>query len=271
MAANDLAKFTDDASTDQVPDDMQENDDASGGVAFVLSHRPLVTTQERASSGGASPDYENLGELPRSYGHALLVAIARDPHTLFVYWDLDWPAIFGDRPPSDRKVHLRVQSSDGAEETRATVEPFAGSHCIAVSRSAASYQVELGYHEPAGVWNSVATSAPVATPPDNVADSGPIDVATVPFHLSFQRIVDAFRGSQYDGDALVEILGRLQEKADDPDAALAESEREILRALDLSLSETDMHHRSRLRNAGDAFATRQRVESILGFGATSRM
>ena len=80
-----------------------------------------------------------------------------------------------------------------------------------------------------------------------------------------------FAALQYDGDALVEILGRLQEKADDPDAALAESEREILRALDLSLSETDAHHRSRLRNAGDAFATRQRVESILGFGATSRM
>ena len=259
------------AENDALPDDMQQNDDASGGVAFVLSHRPLVTTPERISSGSAAGDYENLGELPRSYGHPLLVAIARDPHTLFVYWDLDWPAIFGDRPPSDRKVHLRVQSSDGAEETRATVEPFAGSHCIAVSRSAASYQVELGYHEPAGVWNSVAISAPVATPPDDVADSGPIDVATVPFHLSFQRIVDAFRGSQYDGDALVEILGRLQEKADDPDAALAESEREILRALDLSLSETDTHDRSRLRNAGDAFATRQRVESILGFGATSRM
>jgi hypothetical protein len=260
------------AENDQVLDDMQENDDASGGVEFVLSHRPLVTTQERASSSGAaSRDYENLGELPRSYGHALLVAIARDPHTLFVYWDLDWPAIFGERPPSDRKVHLRVQSSDGAEETRATVEPFAGSHCIAVSRAAASYRVELGYHEPAGVWNSVATSAPVATPPDDVAEGGPIDVATLPFHLSFQRIVDAFRGSQYDGDALVEILGRLQEKADDPNVALAESEREILRALDLSLSETDTHHRSRLRNAGDAFATRQRVESILGFGATSTM
>ncbi|MEN3369840.1 MAG: uncharacterized protein V7609_1983 [Verrucomicrobiota bacterium] len=259
------------AENDQLLDDMQENDDASGGVTFVLSHRPLVTTQERASSAGASCDYENLGELPRSYGQPLLVAIARDPHTLFVYWDLDWPAIFGDRPPADRKIHLRVQSSDGTEETRATVEPFAGSHCIAVSSARASYQVELGYHEPAGIWNSVATSDPVLTPPDDVADSGPIDVATVPFHLSFQRIVDAFRGSQYDGDALAEILGRLQEKADDPDAALAESEHEILRALDLSLSETDTHHRSRLRNAGDAFATRQRVESILGFGATSPM
>jgi hypothetical protein len=259
------------AANDPLPDDIQENDDSNGGVAFVLSHRPLVTTPERGSSGSAARDYENLGELPRSYGQPLLVAIARDPHTLFVYWDLDWPAVFGGRPPSDRKVHLRVQSSDGTEESRATVEPFAGSHCLAVSRARASYQVELGYHEPAGIWNSVATSAPVATPPDDVADSGPIDVATVPFHLSFQRIVDAFRGSQYDGDALVEILGRLQEKADDPDAGMAESEREILRALDLSLSETDMHHRSRLRNAGDAFATRQRVESILGFGATSRM
>ncbi|PZR71331.1 MAG: hypothetical protein DLM73_16155 [Chthoniobacterales bacterium] len=262
MAADDFANLTDDGA--------QENDDASGGVAFVLSNRPMVSTEERgSSSSGSSRDYEDLGELPRSYGRPLLVAIARDPHTLFAYWDLDWPEIFGGRPPVDRKIYLRAQASDGTEETRATVEPFAGSHCLPVTRAGASYQVELGYYEPAGVWNSVAMSDPVMTPPDDVADNGPVDVATVPFHLSFQSIVDAFRGSQYDGDALVEIIGRLQEQADDPAAGLAEPEREIMRAIDLSLSEADTHDRSHLRKADDTFATRQRIEAILGFGASS--
>ena len=237
---------------------------------FVLSPRPLVP-RAAPPAGDGMVDYENLGELPRSYGGSFLFAIARDPHTLFVYWDIDWPAVFGDHPPSDRKVHLRVLWHEGIEETTVPVEPLAGSHLISVAHARSSYRIELGYNEPADVWNSVATSDAVITPPEDVGETGPIDVATVPFHLSFQRIVDAFRGSKYDGDAIVEILAEMQEHADKPGSNLAEADREILRAIDLSFSEAEALHRSRLRESEDAFATRQRIESILGFGATSPM
>jgi len=252
---------------------MQENDEQSGGAAFVLSNRPVILLESREqSSRGPSRDYENLGELPCSYGRSFLFGIARDPHTLFAYWEIDWQGTFGNKPPADRKVHLRVISDDGSEETKVTVEPFAGNHCVAVSQARSTYRIELGYHEPADVWNSVATSDAIMTPPDDVSESDSIDVATVPFHLSFQRMVDAFRASKYDGDALVEIVGRLQERADIPgDAALTDADRELLRAIDCSLSETDAVERSRLRKSEDAFATRQRIESILGFGASSRM
>ena len=63
----------------------------------------------------------------------------------------------------------------------------------------------------------------------------------------------------------------MQAQADHSESALAEADREILRAIDLGFSETDALHRSRLRDSEDAFATRQRIESILGFGATSPM
>ncbi|HXM32160.1 MAG TPA: DUF4912 domain-containing protein [Chthoniobacterales bacterium] len=237
---------------------------------FVLSHRPLVP-QATPPASGITPDYENLGELPRSYGGSFLFAIARDPHTLFVYWDIDWPAVFGDKPPPDRRVHLRVLWHEGIEETTIPVEPLAGSHLISVMHARSSYRIELGYNEPADVWNSVATSDAVITPPEDVGETGPIDVATVPFHLSFQRIVDAFRGSKYDGDAIVEILAEMQAQADHSESALADADRELLRAIDPSFSETDALHRSRLRQSEDAFATRQRIESILGFGASSPM
>ena len=237
---------------------------------FVLSHRPLVPPSP-PPDGGTIADYENLGELPRSYGGSVLFAIARDPHTLFAYWDIDWPKVFGDNPPADRKVHLRALWHEGIEESTAAVEPLVGSHLIPVLHARSSYRIELGYNAPEDVWNSVATSAAIITPPDDVAENGPVDVATIPFHLSFQRIVDAFRGSKYDGDALVEILGRLQHHADNSDASLPEAERELLRALESGLPETDASHRTRLRNALDAFSTRQRIESILGFGATSPM
>ena len=255
-------------SDEAILENPAESDEAGGGVSFVLSSSPVVPTESPARAGGVVEDYENLGDLPRSYGAPVLFAIARDPHTLFVYWDIDWQDVFGDNPPADRKVHLRVLWHEGIEESAVAVEPMAGSHSIPVQHTRSSYRVELGYHEPAGVWNSVATSAAVATPPDDVAENGPIDVATVPFHLSFQRIVDSFRASKYDGEALVEILARLQEQADNAED-LPDAERELLRAIDSSLSGTDALQRSRLRESEDAFATRRRIESILGFGATS--
>jgi uncharacterized protein DUF4912 len=246
-------------------------DEAEGGAEFVLSSRPVVPAEDRSSNAGALHDYENLGELPRSYGGAFLFAIARDPHTLFAYWDIDWATIFGNTPPVDRKVHLRVLWHEGIEESTAAVEPLAGSHLLSALHARSSYRVEIGYYAPEDVWNSVAISAAIITPPDDVAENGPVDVATIPFHLSFQRIVDTFRGSKYDGDALAEILGRLQHHADSSDATLPESERELLRALESGLSGKDAAQRARLRSAPDVFATRQRIESILGFGATSQM
>ncbi|MEY2505198.1 MAG: uncharacterized protein QOG27_1478 [Verrucomicrobiota bacterium] len=243
--------------------------DEAGGAAFVLSSQPILPVEERMPSSGS--DYENLGDLPRSYGGAFLFAIARDPHTLFAYWDIDWPEVFGDNPPADHKVHLRVLWHEGIEESKTAAEPMAGSQLITVSHARSSYRIELGYYAAEDFWHSVAMSDAVVTPPDDVAETGPIDVATVPFHLSFQRMVDAFRGSKYDGDALVEILGRLQEQADNSDASLPESEREILRTLESGLSGTAGQQRAGLRNARDTFFTRQRLESILGFGATSRM
>lgn len=266
MEAHDLLNVADDEA-------MQESNEQSGGAAFILSSRPLVPVESQEQSPRSrSRDYENLGELPRSYGRPVLFGIARDPHTLFAYWEIDWQRAFGNKPPSDRKVHLRVMSDDGSEETKVTVEPFAGNHCVAVSQARSTYRIELGYHEPAEVWNSVATSDAIATPPDDVSENAAVDVATIPFHLSFQRMVDTFRASKYDGDALVEIVGRLQERADVPGGEnLTETDRELLRAIDWSLSETDTAQRSRLRKSGDPFATRRRIESILGFGVSSRM
>jgi len=245
-------------------------DEREGGAEFILSSQPVVP-ERQASDQDTRRDYENLGELPRSYGGAFLFAIARDPHTIFVYWDIDWPAVFGKTMPIDRKVHLRVLWHEGIEESTAAVEPLAGSHLLSVLHARSSYRVEIGYYAPENVWNSVAISSAVITPPDDVAENVPVDVATIPMHLSFQRIVDTFRGSKYDGDALAEIVGRLQRHADTSDATLPESERELLHALESGLSVSPASQRARLRNAPDTFAARERVESILGFGASSPM
>ena len=264
MEAQDLQQITGDEA-------MQQNEEPNGGAVFVLSDRPLVPSESPERSSDRR-DFENLGELPRFYGQPVLFGIARDPHTLFAYWEIDWKTAFGEKPPVDRKVHLRVNSEDGSKETMVEVEPFAGNHCVAVAHARSIYRIELGYHETASGWNSVATSDTIATPPDDVSEDDAVDVATVPFHLSFQRMVDTFRASKYDGDALVEIVSRLQERADDPEeVTLTEIDRELLRAVDGDFPETGAKERARFRKSEKAFATRQRVESILGFGVSSRM
>ena len=120
-------------------------DEIEGGAEFVLSSQPVVP-EKFSRDLSALRDYENLGELPRSYGGAFLFAIARDPHTVFVYWDIDWPTIFGETPPADRKVHLRVLWHEGIEEATAAVEPLAGSHLLSVEHARSSYRIEIGYY-----------------------------------------------------------------------------------------------------------------------------
>jgi hypothetical protein len=196
-----------------------------------------------------------------------LFAIARDPHTVFAYWIIDWSSIFENTAPVDRQVHLRVYRDDGSEETSEAVEPMAGNCYLAVSEPREKYRLEIGYYQPEAVWNSVAKSDPVTMPPESVAQSVDVDVATIPFHLSFQRLIDTFRGSN--GNALSEIVSRLQKRAvsNEERALLSPEEWEILRAMNLSVEDIDAARRAFQERGGAAL--RRRAEALLGFGASS--
>jgi hypothetical protein len=98
-------------------------------------------------------------------------------------------------------------------------------------------------------------------PPDGVSANADLDLATVPFHLSFQRMIDIFRASN--GNALGPILSRLQARAE---GHLTDEDDEVLRAMDLSVAD--------LTSASKSFededeALRRKTEAVLGFGATS--
>jgi hypothetical protein len=173
-------------------------------------------------------DVEELTGLPAHYGKPLLVAIARDPQTLFICWSVDWPAAFAKGLPADRCAHVRIRQN-GNEKTVA-VEPMSGSCAIEELEPGETYSVELGYYAPPETWNSVVTGNEVMMPFTSESADQMIDVATVPFHLTFQRILDAFRGSN--GDELAQTLAKFQERANRSE--LSRDEAEVLRALDLS-------------------------------------
>ena len=173
-------------------------------------------------------DVEELTGLPAHYGKPLLVAIARDPQTLFICWSVDWPAAFAKGLPADRCAHVRIRQN-GNEKTVA-VEPMSGSCAIEELEPGETYSVELGYYAPPETWNSVVTGNEVVMPFTSESADQMIDVATVPFHLTFQRILDAFRGSN--GDELAQTLAKFQERANQSE--LSRDEAEVMRALDLS-------------------------------------
>src|SRR5205085_8001252 len=99
-----------------------------------------------------------FNDLPHAFGAPLLFAIARDPRTVFVYWNIDWQSAFGGDEPQDRQVYLRVITADGKEESESAVEPLLGSYYAAVAKAGNVYRVELGYYGRAGGWRSVAIS-----------------------------------------------------------------------------------------------------------------
>jgi hypothetical protein len=231
---------------------------------FRISNGPVASLDE----GMGECDLGEAMDLPRIYGEKIFFAVARDPRTIFVSWNIDWPAIFADGVPMDRQVHVRAYKADGTQERSAAVEPIAGSCYLPVSQPGEKYRVEIGYYLPQDVWNPVAISDDVAMPPDSVAPNADVDLATIPFHLSFQRLIDLFRAAN--GDALTEVISRLQRRAvsDHERDLLSPEEWAILRAMDLSLDEMDPARRA----FGHRTATeklRRRAEAILGFGSTS--
>ena len=228
---------------------------------FLISNGPVVGRD--VADFGAPSEFEGL---PRVYGPPLLFAVPRDPHTIFAYWNVDWSNIFAQSEPMDRQVYLRVVKGDGTNESEAVVEPMMGSHYAGVTQPGGRYHTELGYYQSGGGWSPVATSEPVTMPPDSVSEEVEFDLATVPFHLSFQRLIDLFRVSN--GNALSEILTRLQRRAltrEERDL-LTPEEWELFLALDLSLADLDGAQAPFKTNSE---SLRTKTEAVLGFGASS--
>jgi hypothetical protein len=196
----------------------------------------------------------------------LLFAIPRDPRTLFTYWNVDWADLFSEKEPMDRQVYLRIKAGDGTDESEAAIEPMLGSYYAEVLQPGGEYQAELGYYDGGGNWVAIATSETVEMPPENVSENVELDLATVPFHLSFQKLVDLFRISN--GNALSAILARLQARAltDAEREMFSPQEWEVFRAMDVSVDQMKAAHG---QFGQESSALRKKAEAVLGFGATS--
>jgi hypothetical protein len=239
---------------------MPKENSAQRPGAYQISEGPVTSSSWHGGVADAAGDVP----LPAHYGTPLLLGIARDPRTLFVCWSVDWPSAFANGVPADRRAHVRLRSN--AEDRTVDVEPTVGSCVIGTLEPGATYTVELGYYAPANSWNVIVTGNEVMMPFESEPTDEAIDVATVPFHLTFQRMLNVFRASN--GGDLLSALARIQERAGAP-SELRGEEREVLRALDLS--EEDLRNHAAYREAlRRSEKIRERGKKLFGFGGTSQ-
>jgi len=216
---------------------------------------------------GPLPDAGDRMGLTRACGQPFLFAIARDERTIFASWNIDWRSVFEKVMPADRQVHLRVVGGDGVVETRVAVEPMSALHYLTISGLHDSYRVEIGYFEPFDTWHSVATSAGVEMPPYGSVELADVDLATIPFHLSFQQLANLF-GAANDTQ-LARVVSEFQNRvlsSDEPNEA-TRSDTQILRNLNLSLSEIAAGERD--FKEIDTEKLMRRARAMFRFAATS--
>jgi len=221
---------------------------------------PLAETE-------ASHDPGNGMGLPRFRGSPRLLGIARDPWTIFAYCNVDWSSIFKNTAPIDRQVHLRIHCADGLEEKEAAIEPMAGMHYVTMSQRHRACGIEIGYYQPADVWHSVAMSNEIVIPPAEMSEAEHVDLATIPFHLRFQQLVDLFVTAN--DDPLVTVISRFQTRAVSSGRyeKLSPNERKILRRAGVAVSE--LADARRAFKQLDSEKLRKNAEVLIKPGVTS--
>jgi hypothetical protein len=104
-------------------------------------------------------------------------------------------------------------------------------------------------------------------PPTGVSETTDVDLATIPFHIAFQQLLNLFRTATE--TRLATVLSHFQKRALSRERrkALGRGERRILRRLQISLSVVAAGQRAFNKIDGGKLARRTRA--FLGFAGTS--
>ena len=176
---------------------------------FKLRETPLAQgAAEESDSHHLPPQIllstsTNLVICPRAYGSDTIFLIAQEPHWLFTYWDIDIS-----RHPGG-KTFLRVYQDERTIEAEIEVPFETRNWYIPVKHAGSKYTVEIGYHR-GTIWNVIARSYTIETPTDRLSESDQFNYATIPLHLSFQKLMERIQDAIKSGETLMTALSRLQ-------------------------------------------------------------
>jgi len=157
------------------------------------------------------PAYEFLGYLPESYGTKKLFLVARDPHILFAYWDLNAVQYQeAARAAQDGKVFLEVYVPGEGRVQQIHIWDCHKNWYLQVNRPDTTFLAQLGYYRPDGTFEVLARSSEVRTPRDTLSPNTDARFVTIPFNVSFRELYDLIAAQAQPGEELAETLARLQ-------------------------------------------------------------
>ena len=183
-------------------------------MPFELSQEPFTPEGPHDEPPAHAPAYEHLGELPATYGTQSVYLVAYDPKQLFAYWDVDWAGA-----PAAR-YSLRVCRADGQLETQLEISAADAGRYVPIQQPGGTYYVEMGTRARDGAWQPAAHSPRVTMPPAGLSGELEPKFATLPFHLSFQRLLELIQHAMGTDEDLTAALSRLQESKQPQVAAL---------------------------------------------------
>jgi hypothetical protein len=185
---------------------------------------------------------------------------------------VNWPAVFTNGLPPDRRAHVRLYSR-GTSKTIG-VEPTLGNCTLQDLDPGETYAIELGYYAPAHSWHAIAIGNEVMMPLESEPPGEDVEVATIPFHLTFERMLNLV-GNDSPGE-LAQTLARIQERAAKSEDLTAQ-ENEVLRALHVSADDLrkqaayreSLTKSDKIRDRREAFSETIGASPRQGFGGSS--
>jgi hypothetical protein len=131
-----------------------------------------------------------LGNIPWVYGETRVTAMARDPHWIFVYWEVPDDAIERARAEvqsADAGCILRVYDTthrlfDGTNANWYVDIPIyrpSNNHYVLVDRPGSTFHVDIGVKSAEGYFAEIARSAPIETPRNSISPDTRVDWMTV--------------------------------------------------------------------------------------------
>ncbi len=162
---------------------------------------PVRPTRETIAPRHESLTKEFAGEIgprPLDFGEGRIWLVAKDPHTLFAYWEFvpsQHPeAVGGDGNPY---FFLRILNADGEIEREIHLHSEDANLHTGVAHADSVYSAELGFYSKGGVWCFIGKSGVAYTPPEGSApDDVDIRFATIPANLPLQKSSKTTHGSQ---------------------------------------------------------------------------
>lgn len=154
------------------PPDLEVASEPLAGLPETPARGPGETEAQPETKAPETPEPYAL---PGGYGETRLVALARDPEWIFVYWELSKPdrarftAEFGEDAWESSYPVLRLFPS-GGEPYDVRINDLADNWYLHVGRPATTFFIELGRVLPGGTYVALARSNPVTTPRDRISE-----------------------------------------------------------------------------------------------------